>query len=947
MSKSLRQLFLLTAYCLLPAACFSQTKLSVTDLTVEYMTNPIGLDVAQPRFSWKMISPNRNARQTAYEIMINEVEKKQYPVTGKFTEQEAKDLADLIKAGKLYSLSTGKVMSDKSVLLRYPGASLKPITRYNWKVRIWDEKGNGSDWSAVNYFETGLLSAGNWQAKWIEPQAQKDTSYKKAAPSPFLRKSFTSEKEIVSARVYATAHGIYELYLNGKKVSDDLFTPGWTSYNKRLQYQTYDVTGMLNKGANCIGAILNDGWYRGSLTWKNYRGMYGKHLGLLCQLHIIYKDGTDAWVLSDGSWKCTNDGPIRSAEFYHGEVYDARMEIPGWCASGFNDRNWNTAVEVDSSKNNIVAQVGYPVRRSEELQPLPFFLTSDKKFVADMQQNMVGRVRIKVHGAKGDTVTIRFCEVLDKEGNFYTKNLRKARNTIKYICKGTGEEVYEPHFFFTGFRYIEVEGLKEKPMSDNFTGMVLHSALPVTGSFECSNPLINQLQHNILWSQKGNFVDIPTDCPQRDERMGWTGDAQVFCGTAAFNMNVAEFFTKWLADMHADQDSCGSIPYTVPELLYRMRGIKKKCVYSTGWADAITIIPWTMYLTYGDTSFLSENYDAMKKYVELLMREAGEKCIFHGSKGFGDWLFYQAPQGEHEIPDGYTDQDYISTAFFAYSTTLLGKAAKVLGKEQDAKKCETLFRKIKQSFNQEFFTPTGRVFNGSQTGYVLALMFNLVNDEYRDKAVNFLVEDIKSRKNHLSTGFLGTPYICPVLEQNGRLDVAYTLLEQDTFPSWLYQVRKGATTMWEKWNGINPDSTFDAEETMNSFNHYAYGAIGGWMYSTVAGIKFDESAPGYRHIIIHPQPGGHLSHAMAVYKSMYGDIGSGWEISDGKMKLIVKIPPNTIGTVILFPTEPDQVTESGKYLKDNKEISSIKSERGYVQFEVGSGEYTFQYPVKK
>jgi alpha-L-rhamnosidase len=777
----------------------------------------------------------------------------------------------------------------------------------------------------------GLLALTDWKAKWIEMEG--DTV--RYSPAPHFRKEFKVDKKISRARVYITSHGFYELHLNGKKVGDQVLTPGWTSYSKRLQYQVFDVTSMLLTD-NAIGVVLGDGWYRGTLPrgWATF----GKRLGLLMQLNILFTDGTEMTVISDNSWKTSNDGAIRMNDIYNGETYDATRKLTGWDMSGYNDKNWKNVTMGNYNNNNLIASDGAPVRKIQEIKPVKIFRTPSGKLIVDMGQNMVGWLRLKVSGKKGAVVTLKHAEVLDKYGEFYTTNLRSAKCELNYTLAGSGEEIYEPRFTFMGFRYVEVSGFPGELTTDNLTGIVVHSDMPVTGSFECSNPLLNQLQHNIQWGQKSNFVDVPTDCPQRDERLGWTGDAQAFCRTAAFNLDVSAFFTKWLKDVAADQRSGGEVPDVIPDVLNPQGSTTIKP--SAGWGDVAVITPWTMYLVYGDKRLLTTQYPSMKAWVDYIRKKAGDDYIWKGGSKYGDWLFYHPPVNNHPEPDGYTEHDFIATAYYAYSTSILVAAARELGNTEDESYYAAVYGKIREVFINEYVTNAGRVGTNSQTSYVLALMFNLLPENLREKSAAFLVADIKSRDNHLSTGFLGTIYLCHVLSATGYTDIAYDLLLQETYPSWLYPVKMGATTIWERWDGQKTDSTFQ-DAGMNSFNHYAYGAIGDWMYRVSAGIE--TGGPGYKHLVIQPHPTEKLTYSKASFESSYGTVASGWERKDNKIVVTVKIPANSTATIILPVDTASKVTEEGKSLTDNKVFSSIKAEGKKLLIESGSGTYAFEY----
>ena len=893
------------------SALTSAQDLFVKDMTCEYKKNPVGIDITTPRFSWKVAGKGNNLLQTSYFIRVA-------------TDHKFRNIV----------WQTGEVLSDESVLQSYTGPELKSGQKYFWQVRIKDNKFRTSKWSEPAYWEMGLLSPAEWKAKWIEKEG--DTL--QYSPSPHFRTEFPVGKNIASARIYVTSHGYYELHINGKKVGDQVLTPGWTSYAKRLQYQVYDVTGMLVKGNNAIGAVLGDGWYRGSLAWSNNWAVYGKNIGLLLQLKISFTDGSETLIVSDETWKTSADGAIRMNDIYNGESYDASKKLTGWDQPGYNDQKW-TNVQIGNYDNkNLIASEGAPIRKIEEIKPVKIFRTPKGKVIVDMGQNMVGWIRLKVNGPQGTEVVLRHAEVMDKYGEFYTTNLRGAKCQLTYKLAGTGEEIYEPRFTFMGFRFVEVTGFPGELTTENLTGVVVHSDMKVTGSYECSNPLINQLQHNILWGQKGNFVDVPTDCPQRDERLGWTGDAQAFCRTATFNMDASSFFTKWLKDVAADQRKGGEVPHVIPDILNEQGS--ETAETSAGWGDVAVIAPWTMYKIYGDKRILEKQYPSMLAWVDYIKKTAGYDYIWNKGSVFGDWLFYHPPVNNHPEPDGHTEHDFIATAFFAYSTQILVEAAKILGNTEDEGINSAVHHKIKEVFANEYITKAGKIGTNSQTSYVLALMFDLVPGELREKAAKFLVDDIRARGNHLSTGFLGTPYLCHVLSDNGYTDVAYDLLLQETYPSWLYPVKMGATTIWERWDGQKTDSTFQ-DPGMNSFNHYAYGAIGDWMYRVSAGLEL--KSPGYKEILIQPHPSKKLEYSKASFESPYGTIASGWERKDGKIIVNVTVPPNTKATIVLPVPDVSNVAENGKNLKDNQNFSNITTSGSKVSFETGSGNYVFEF----
>jgi len=870
----------------------------------ENLVNPIGLDAVKPRFSWQLDAPNRNCMQTSYEIKVS-----------------------TDAAGKNAVWSSGKVASSQSVFVEYAGQPLKSATKYYWQVRVWDNNTKTSPWSAVNRFITGLFDAGDWKAKWIEPGYTEEAS----RPSPMFRKQFATSKKVASAIAYVTGHGMYEAQINGKRVGDAYLTPGWTSYNKRLQYQVYDVTSLLNQGQNAIGVSLGSGWYRGHLAWGENKDIYGKTLGLLFQLQIEYTDGSKETVVSDESWK-SSTGAVRFSEIYDGEIIDSRLDKKGWSQPGYDDSQWSGVKTAAFGPEKLIATYNEPIRKHETFPALRVWTTPKGEQVIDFGQNLVGWVTVKASGKSGDKIVISHAEVLDKQGNFYIDNLRAAKEQNEYILSGNGVEEFEPHFTFQGFRYIKVEGYPGTINLENFKAVTLYSDMPRTGTFSSSNVLLNQLQHNIQWGQRGNFLDVPTDCPQRDERLGWTGDAQVFSRTASFNMGVNNFFSKWLKDVAADQGNNGSVPFVVPNVLGPNAG------GSAGWADVATIVPWNMWLAYGDKRILEDQYPSMKAWVGY-MEKASKNDLWNTGFHFGDWLFYR-PDDDNDGRSAITDKYLIAQAFFAHSTQLLINTAKVLGKTDDVNSYSVLLEKIKAAFLKEYMTPSGRLVSGSQTAYVLALNFDMLPESLRAQAAERLVQNIKSYDNHLTTGFLGTPYLCHVLTRFGYPDVAYTLLMQDTYPSWLYPVKMGATTIWERWDGQKPDSSFQTPG-MNSFNHYAYGAIGDWMYRSVVGIDTDDSLTGYKMIQVKPHIGGGLANASASLKTNYGMVAAGWKNSAGTIELDVEIPANTRATVYIPLGAQGSVSESGAELSTVKGIESKGKDKNYAIVSVGSGKYHF------
>ncbi|MDQ3814731.1 MAG: glycoside hydrolase family 78 protein [Armatimonadota bacterium] len=792
----------------------------------------------------------------------------------------------------------------------------------SWKTAQQAPEG----WQTAAFDDTAWVAAKVVAKMGDQPWGNVSPGSSTLPPSPFLRKTFQINKPIRRAYAYATALGLYELHLNGQRVGEDIFSPGWSDYKKRVYYQTYDVTPLLKTGANAVGLIVGDGWATGHVG-NGGRNRYG--IGrpkVSAQINVTYTDGTTETVLTDGTWKAAY-GPIVEQDLLDGEVYDATKEMPDWDRAEFNDATWQPVDVHPAWPAKIEAYPGVPVRQQMELKPKAVTQPSPGAYVFDLGQNIVGWARLAVAGATerkpGTKIRLRFAEMLNPDGTIYTTNLRGARCIDSYTLKGVGSEVWEPRFTFHGFRYVEVTGYPGTPTADAITGIVVHSDTPKVGTFACSNPMVNQLQQNIEWGQRGNFLEVPTDCPQRDERLGWMGDAQVFIRTACNNMDVASFFTKWMVDV--DDDRRGpAFTDVAPDVC---------CGANTpAWADAGVIVPWTTYLFYGDKQIIEKHYAAMTGYIDNL-RETNPNLLWEKNRGsdYGDWLSIGAD----------TPKDVIGTAYFAYSTALLARMARVVGREDDARKYETLFDGIKAAFNKAYVDANGRIKGNTQTCYLMALHMNLLPEEKRAAALQHLVSDIEAKGWHLSTGFVGVSYLNPVLSRFGRTDVAYRLLNQDTFPSWLFPVKHGATTIWERWDGWTPEKGFQ-NPGMNSFNHYALGSVGEWLYDTVAGIAPDPAQPGFKHIIIRPRPGGGLTWARAEYHSIHGRIAADWKTENDGLALNVTIPANTTATVYIPTTDQNKVLVDGQPLEKSQDVRFLRQEDGRAVLTVGSGSYQFK-----
>lgn len=839
----------------------------VSEVRFEQHRAALGIGVAQPRISWLVTTERQSWRQQAYEIRA-------YDATGSAFG------------------TTGQVSGDQSVLVLWPFRPLQSRERVVLQVRVWGRSAGSdgssvpSEWSDAYTLEAGLLMPSDWAARFISPDWEADPSTDQLAP--LLRREFNVRPGLRKARLYTSALGVYEAQINGVVVGDHVLDPGWTSYHHRLLYSTFDVAELLHEGRNAIGAILGDGWYRGRLGPDGgRRNIYGDRLALLVQLELTYADGTTELVTSDESW-CAATGPILASSLYDGETYDARLERPGWSEPGYDSTDWRGVRTVERNLGLLQAPVGPPVRRIQMVSPVSVIISPTGRTLVDFGQNLVGRMRIRVTGPAGQMITLRHAEVLE-QGELATRPLRSAAATDRYTVCGRGEETWEPRFTFHGFRYVEIDGWPGELRLDALTAVVLHSDIERTGWFECSNPLLNRLHENVVWSMRGNFLSIPTDCPQRDERLGWTGDITVFAATACFLYDVTGFLRSWLLDLAAEQeDAGGSVPRVVPHVL-------RQIIATAVWGDAATIVPWTLYERYGDTGILEQQFESMRAWVDLVASRAGATRLWDSGFQHGDWLDPTAPPDQAH--DARTDRYLIATAYFACSAELLCRAADVLGRSEHAAHYSALATEVRAAFNNEYVTPAGRLLSDAPTAYALALCFALLPDPAQRKhAGERLVALVRANGHHINTGFVGTPLICDALCSAGYEADAYRLLLQPECPSWLYPVTMGATTIWERWDSMLPDGIINPDE-MTSFNHYALGAVADWLHRSVGGLAPAE--PGYHHIEVAPRPGGGLTYALARLKTPYGLAECSWALSDGRIDLKVVIPPNARATVTL------------------------------------------------
>ena len=838
------------------------------DFRTEYRENPIGLTEKAPRFSWKIESDEKDTVQTSYEIKV--------------TDENGQLVWD-----------SGKKISDQSVLISYEGEALAGETFYSVEVTVADNHGNVE--SVEGSFETGIFNQTEFKAQMITSDFSEDET-----ACPIFGKTFAIDKKVKKARLYATAHGVYEVTLNGQTVGDYRMAPGWTSYHNRLQYQIYDVTEQLAE-ENEIAITVGNGWYKGILGFYCQPNQYGTQVGAFAELHVEYEDGSKEVIATDETWS-VKTGEIRYSEIYMGETIDTD-------APEITEGN---VVVKDFDKAVLTAQENEPVRITEKIVGKELIVTPKGEKLVDFGQIVTGVVEAHVKGEKGQKIVLRHAEVLDKDGNFYPETLRQAKSIDTFICNGE-EQIFRPHFTFHGFRYICVEGMEEFT-ADQFIACVTHSDMEKTGDFHCSNKKVNQLQSNITWSQRDNFLDIPTDCPQRNERLGWTGDAQVFSWTAAFNRNTALFYKKWMRDVAAESSLEKGVPHVVPDIL--------DSYSSSAWSDVAVIVPWVVYQIYGDKGILEENWKCMHEWVDYIKNNCGENGLWQSGFQYGDWLALDKEESADRT--GATDKYMIANAYYLYVTELVKKTAEVLGKDEEAKKYAELYETTLDAFRREYYTETGRIVSETQTGAIISLYFNLAREKDRKRILNTLLTNIGNHKNHLATGFVGTPYICHTLSENGAHEMAATLFMKEDYPSWLYAVNMGATTIWERWNSIKPDGTFD-ESGMNSLNHYAYGSVGDWMYRKVAGLS--QLEPGYKRFQVKPMFVKGIEEWGTEFESVYGKIVANTSCKAGKIHVHVEVPANTTAVIVLPEKEEVHEVGSGVYDYEYDTETSLAVER--------------------
>lgn len=920
----------------------STSDLTPVNLRTEYKIDPV-VDTENPRLSWELTSEVRGQVQTAYQILVA-------------------TSPELLSVDKADLWDSEKVSGNKTNQLEYAGKSLQSRTACFWKVRSWDKNGNVGAWSSIAKWEIGLLTKADWQADWIGYDLTalgKGKTYH-LPPSPFFRKETVLKPEIKSARLYVTSLGLYEFQINGKRIGNDSFTPGWTDYNKRVYYQTYDITSRLNEGKNTFGAILADGWYAGYLGYALLignpvvRNFYGDVPLLKAQIEIEYATGEKELITTDQSWK-TNHGPILEADILNGETYDANLEFDNWSSPGFDDSAWkNSSVYPDKAERELESYPGNPIQVFQELKAKTVTVRPGGKYIFDLGQNFAGIVRLKVKGNKGDVITMKFGEMLFPNGDIMIENLRKARATDTYILKGSPEgETWTPRFTYHGFQYVEVSGFRTEPATNAITGIVLTSATPEVGSFETDSKMVNQLYHNIVWTQRSNYFDVPTDCPQRDERLGWTGDAQAYVQSATFNNDISAFYTKWLVDLNDAQRADQTYPLYAPAPNVRITD-----TYSPGWSEAGIVCPYTIYKTYGDIRMIRQFWPNMVAYLKFMEEKSKGEYVYKERSfedispkgGYGDWLSV----GKKTPPD------LLASIYFAYCASLMQEMALAIDEKADVEYFGELFTKAKQAFAGQYTDGTGRFrtdaaaygtgdgyvdgalgFDGhTQTAYANAIYMNMLSPENEIIAGNYIQELIESNGGKLSTGFLGVRPLLPALSATGHSDIAYKLLLSEEYPSWGFEVANGANTIWERWNSYIKDKGFENNAGMNSFNHYAFGSVNEWMFGNMAGIKVDQA--GYRTFTIRPEIAKEgVGSVKATYHSINGEIVSSWKKDGNQLSLQISVPVNTIANVFIPATGQDKVLENGRAVKNNPDLKIKGFGDGYLNLEVGSGVYQF------
>ncbi|TMM30625.1 alpha-L-rhamnosidase [Polaribacter aestuariivivens] len=895
------------------------TPLEIHQLRVEYLENPQGIDVTKPRFSWILKGDGFNRSQSSYQIMVA-------------SSKNRLSNPDIWNSGKIASNSTNQI--------EYNGDKLISGKKYFWQVKVWDEN-EVSSTSEIAFWSMGNLDFLDWQAQFIGHNAgyNKKDKYNELylPPARYLRHSFNVKKKIKRATAYTTALGLYELRLNGNKVGDDYLLPGWTDYNKRLYYQTFDITDKLSQGENVVGAIIADGWYAGYIGYAllvrldKVREFYGVNPSFMGQIKIEYEDGTSEVIASnDNTWK-SNVGPILEADIIMGETYDARLEHKNWDKAGFDDSKWSKPKRYTLPNGKLMASPTTAVKNQETIKPIKITEPKPETYIFDLGKNIAGIAQLKTQGKAGTKITLRFGEILKNDGTLLTENLRKARATDTYILNGDGLETWEPKFTYHGFQFVEVTGLSEKPTLETITGKKLSSIKTDASTFVSSNPMNNTLFKNIKTTQAANFVDIPTDCPQRDERLGWTGDAQVFARSATYNADVASFFTKFSIDLDDAQRWYGAYPNFAPFPFSRPGQ------YSPAWMDAGIIIPYTMMQVYNDTRIVEYMYEGMQNFMQFQEKASTNYLRPGAGKNWGDWLAVNET----------TSHDFIASAYYGYDANLMSEMAAAIGKKEDAKKYTEDFKKIKEVFTKKYILSDGKTTEDSMSSYALALYFDLYPENLAEKGAARLAEKIKNNGYKFATGFLGTKHVMLALSKYGFHETSYKLFQQTAYPSWGYSIDNGSTSIWERWNSFTKDNSknSDLNAAMNSFSHYAFGSVAEWMFQYAAGI--DTKTFGYRKIIIKPAVSNEMEFINGSTKTINGEITSNWKIKGKYFYMTIEIPVNTTAHIHIPTDKSSKIKLNDKSLKKSRTHRVVAENNEETILEVGSGKYTIKAYLKK
>lgn len=844
----------------------------VTRLRTEHSRSGVS-PVPRPRLSWQVVTARRDWVQEAAELRLR-------------------------RTSGASGESVVRLEGRECVFVDWPFEPLEAGEQAELSVLVTGGDGRVSAWSEPLGVTATFLAPGQWRAALVgldDPQLR-------ARPA-LVRSVFTVDGAVRRATLHSTGLGAYQVVVNGADVDEDLFKPGWTAYQSRLVHESTDVTDLLRPGRNAVGARLAGAWYTEQFCWPgNFHPLYGDQPAVAVQLEIEYSDGRSATVTTDAGWRATAYAALRSSGLYDGEEYDARLALADWSTATFDDTGWSSVDVIDSS---VVpeARVAPPVRRTQELAVRKVLRTPSGRVVLDFGQNLTGRVRLTVSGEAGQTITLRHAEVLEND-EICVRTLRDAKATDTYILAGRDREVWEPEFTFHGFRYVEVNGWPGDPDPTSFVAVVVHSDMERTGWFDSSHLLLNQLHDNVVWGMRGNFLAVPTDCPQRNERLGWTGDIQVFAPTASFLFDCDAFIDSWLRDLSIEQErNDGVVPNVIPNTF----GPQPKPV--AAWGDAATIVPWVLADRFADRAVLARQYDSMRDWADAVVRASGKGLVWEGDFQFGDWLDPDAPAERPELAKA--SADIVAGAYLIRTLDLVARAADVVGESADAGRYRDGAAAARAAFSHTYLSPAGRLMSDAPTAYALAICFDLVTGEGRRAALGDRLATLVGRQNHrIGTGFVGTPIILDALTMTGHLDVATALLLETECPSWLYPVTMGATTVWERWDSMRPDGTVNPG-TMTSFNHYAFGAVADWLHRTVAGLA--PQAAGYREIRIEPRPIAGLEFASARLETPYGRAESGWRREDGMLTVRAVVPPNTDASVRLPGAEADLCVGSGSH----------------------------------